>query len=157
MGHKQRPEHVLPAAARCVAVLLAGIAVWAAAPVTHAEVPALYWLKDWRYGAAQGPASARAALKRTGAQHLLLARDRSVDPLGGDCDGVVSYGDLQPRGRTALATHFGHFWRFPADLDTPGTIGGWVRCDGENEAAVAFRDARHGYRFFEDGPVIPLY
>jgi hypothetical protein len=89
-------------------------------------------------------------------RHLALSPDGVADPLGEDCVAGVSYDDICPRDRAAAARHFGRHWRFPAALDTPGTVAGWVRCESGNLAAVAFVRPGLGYRFFEDGLVIEL-
>lgn len=111
---------------------------------------------EWRFGAVSGPSGTRALLAHTGAGHLGLRRDGVTDPLGKECGAGVGYGGIRPRDRAAMARHFGPHRRFPAVLDTPGTVAGWVRCDGADRAAVAFVRPGLGYGFFEDGLVIEL-
>lgn len=130
------------------------LVLMAAVPARAAEEP--FWMREWRFGAVSGPPGARARLARTGASRLVLRRDGVTDPLGEDCGAEVDYADMRPRGRAAMARHFGPHWRFPAVLDTPGTAAGWVRCGRTNLVAAAFVRPGLGYRFFEDGLVIAL-
>ncbi|MCR0985071.1 hypothetical protein [Roseomonas populi] len=134
--------------------LLLALALLAATPAGAAEDP--FWMRDWTFGAVSGPPGPRALLARTGVRHLALRREGLTDPLGESCAAEVGYDDIRPRDRGAIARHFGPHWRFPAVLDTPGTVAGWVRCGDVNAVAVAFMRPGLGYRFFEDGLVIAL-
>jgi hypothetical protein len=116
-----------------------------------------FWLKNWSFGEVVGSAEAKAALAKTGANHLALQSDKVTDPLSEGCAKDVSYADIKHRSKADMARHFGPFWRFPPTLDTPRSVAGWVRCNGHNVAPVAFVNSQLGYRFFEDGIVITLH
>jgi hypothetical protein len=116
-----------------------------------------FWLKHWRFGGMAGSAAALASMRGVDAHYIDLRRDRIDHPLMGDpCTGKVDYRDLRHRTRAALAKDIGPFWRFPAAVERPGSVSGWIRCGGFHSAAVAFVSPRLGYLFFEEGLVITL-
>lgn len=131
------------------------------APASWAD-EAPWWVRTWRYGEILGRPAARASLvevlSAARVEGIALTQDRLTDPLGGDCASGVRYDDIVPRGRLEIGEHFGQHWRLPPELETPGTVAGWVRCgpDHGNLAAVAFVRPGLGYRFFEDGLVLTL-
>lgn len=86
---------------------------------------------------------------------IVLGDHEILDPLTDDCRNGVSYEDVQIRPVKDLGPHFGNFWRWPS-LPADTLAYGWVRCAGTNVGAFAFVDARHGYRFYEDGLVLQL-
>lgn len=116
-----------------------------------------YWLKDWTFGEISGSQEAKASVTQTGANHLGLEPDRVIDPLYEGCPAGANYDDIKHRSRAELARHFGTSWRFPATLDAPGSVAGWIRCKNVNVAPVAFVSPSLGYRFFENGIVITLH
>jgi hypothetical protein len=116
-----------------------------------------FWLKHWRFGPMLGSARAVAGMKGVHADYIELGRDRIDHPLGdGVCTDRVDYSDLKHRTRAALARDVGALWRFPAAVDQPGSVSGWIKCGGAHAAAVAFVNPRQGYLFFEDGLIITL-
>ena len=115
------------------------------------------WLKHWRFGPMHGSAPAIAGMKGVPADYIDLGHNRIDHPLGnGVCTDRVDYSDLKHRTRAALARDVGALWRFPAAVEQPGSVSGWIRCDGANVAAVAFINPRLGYLFFEYGLIITL-
>ena len=116
-----------------------------------------FWLKHWRFGPLIGSAQAIAGMKGVHADYIDLRPDRIDHPLAdGVCTNKVDYSDLRHRTRAALARDVGALWRFPAAVERPGSVSGWVRCNGYHAAAVAFVDPHLGYLFFEDGLIITL-
>ena len=135
---------------------LAMLALMIAAPAYAHGDP--FWMKRWQFGELLGSPRAIASMKGIPTEYLELRRDRVDHPLiSGVCANKVDYSDLKHRTRAALAKRVGAFWRFPAAVERPGSVSGWIGCNRANVAAVAFVNPRLGYLFFEDGLVITLH
>ncbi|WP_442678485.1 hypothetical protein ACSBM8_13275 [Sphingomonas sp. ASY06-1R] len=139
---------------KAIAILAASVLLSAGA-CSAAGKP--YWLKTWSFGEISGSKEAKAGVTQTGATQLGLEPDRVIDPLYEGCPAGANYDDIKHRSRAELARHFGTSWRFPATLDAPASVAGWIRCKGVNVAPVAFVNPSLGYRFFEEGIVITLH
>jgi hypothetical protein len=114
-----------------------------------------FWLKTWTVAGVVGDQTEMAWANTMVGSSISLAEHKIVDPMTGDCQQAVSYDDVQIRPVKDLGRHFGDFWQWPPGLS--GEVAyGWIRCAGTNVGAFAFVDARHAYRFYENGIVFRL-